>query len=417
MRHFYKLSCLCVSAVLFAACSGASIDPPGSARLALPNIGTQPEPHEPADSNYKILTSFKSTYAGRYPNGGLLDVNGGLYGTTEEGGTFGLGNVFSITTNGKEKVLHSFTAVLDGVGPQGTFIDVKGTLYGMTPGGGAYGWGTVYGITTSGAEKVLHNFGAPSSEDAEEGISPVFVYVGRRLYGLTNVGGKSGSGTVFTVTTNGVEKVLYSFYGPYSSGASPAGGLLYLDGLFYGTTTSGGTNRDGVSKPPCFTICEYVYGTVFSVTKAGTEKALVTFVGSNGGDPEAGLTDVNGTLYGTTSAYYGYFEGTVFSITTSGYLKTLHKFGSAYDGNGSVAPLLNVKGTLYGTTSAGGAYGEGTVFSVSITGNETVLHSFGYGSDGATPLAGLIDVKGKLYGTTSAGGAYNNGTVFALKLR
>ncbi|MGA8325772.1 MAG: hypothetical protein WB757_06785 [Candidatus Cybelea sp.] len=42
-------------------------------------------------------------------------------------------------------------------------------------------------------------------------------------------------------------------------------------------------------------------GTVFSVTPSGIEAVLYSFSGgSDGKNPESGLIDVNGTLYGTT---------------------------------------------------------------------------------------------------------------------
>jgi uncharacterized repeat protein (TIGR03803 family) len=34
-------------------------------------------------------------------------------------------------------------------------------MYGTTSGGGAFGYGTVYKITTDGKEKLLYSFGAP----------------------------------------------------------------------------------------------------------------------------------------------------------------------------------------------------------------------------------------------------------------
>ena len=59
------------------------------------------------------------------------------------------------------------------------------------------------------------------------------------------------------------------------------------DGSFYCTTTSGGTNGG--------------YGTVFKVTTNGTLTALASFAGTNGSDPQAGLTLGNdGNFYGTT---------------------------------------------------------------------------------------------------------------------
>lgn len=154
---------------------------------------------------------------------------------------------------------------------------------------------------------------------------------------------------------------------------------------------------------------------MFSIPTTGTEKVLYDLCCDEGAGPFAGLININGTLYGTTSYKGPYYGGAAFSITAAGSPTLLHTFGSGTDGSTSAAPLLNVKGTLYGATSAGGAYGKGTVFSMSLTGaDEKVLHSFGSGSDGATPLAGLVNVKGTLYGTTSSGGKYGKGTVFAL---
>jgi uncharacterized repeat protein (TIGR03803 family) len=82
----------------------------------------------------------------------------------------------------------------------------------------------------------------------------------------------------------------------------------------------------------------------------------------------------------------------------------LHSFGDTPDGNDPNAGLINVNGTLYGTTSLGGAKNAGTVFSVTTTGNEKVLHSFAGGSDGKYPNAGLMNVNGTLYGTSLQGG-------------
>jgi uncharacterized repeat protein (TIGR03803 family) len=94
----------------------------------------------------------------------------------------------------------------------------------------------------------------------------------------------------------------------------------------------------------------------------------------------------------------------------------LHSFGNGTDGSEPyAAALTNVVGTLYGTTWQGGGYGGGTVFSIDpSTGAEIILHSFGSGADGAKPYAELINVNGTLYGTTWQGGTYGGGTVFSL---
>jgi uncharacterized repeat protein (TIGR03803 family) len=120
--------------------------------------------------------------------------------------------------------------------------------------------------------------------------------------------------------------------------------------------------------------------------------------------PNAGLINVNNTLYGTTYGGGAYDDGTVFSITTSGKTTVLHSFGMTGDGEYPNAGLFNVNGTLYGTTFEGGGETEGgTVFAITTSGKETVLHRFTGSGDGEYPNAGLIDVGGTLYGTTPAG--------------
>jgi uncharacterized repeat protein (TIGR03803 family) len=149
----------------------------------------------------------------------------------------------------------------------------------------------------------------------------------------------------------------------------------------------------------------------------------------DGTRPAAGLLDVNGTLYGTTSGGGIRGKGTIYRITTSGAYKALYRFRGGSDGlDPQSSGLLNVKGTLYGTTEFGGdgsgcyassRAGCGTVYSVSTSGTEKVLYAFQGGSDGAFPLAaGLIAVNGTLYGTTGTGGnqsCYDGcGTVFSV---
>ena len=61
--------------------------------------------------------------------------------------------------------------------------------------------------------------------------------------------------------------------------------------------------------------------------------------------------------------------------------KLLHSFGSSSrDGVNPYAGLTYVNGSLYGTTSAGGTYGLGTVFSITPQG-EKVRHAFGSSSN------------------------------------
>ncbi len=67
-----------------------------------------------------------------------------LYGTApgDQGGT-----IFSMTTDGTEKNLHVFGGK-DGSKPLAGLIDVNGIFYGTTEVGGVYNVGTVFSITT-----------------------------------------------------------------------------------------------------------------------------------------------------------------------------------------------------------------------------------------------------------------------------
>lgn len=370
----------------------------------------------PQGLTYQVLYRFRDHGRdGARPQASLIDVNGTLYGTTQSGGAKGRGTVFSVTTTGTEKVLHSFGRGFDGFSPFASLVNVNGTLYGTTESGGANDHGTVFSVTTDGTEKVLYSFGGGS-----DGADPTadLVNVKGTLYGTTLLGGSrcsgSGCGTVFSITTAGEEKVLYSFGGG-SDGASPIAGLVNVTGTLYGTTGGGGT----------YCITSRTCGTVFSVTTAGTEKVLHRFAGGSDGIlPAAGLVDVKDILYGTTESGGGNGCGAgcgiVYSISTGGTEKVLYSFRDGSDGADPVASLIEVGDRLYGTTDGYTFGSNGTIFSVTTTGREKVLYNFGGGTDGADPGAALISVNGTLYGTTSSGGGYGCkrlgycGTVFAL---
>ena len=94
-----------------------------------------------------ILYDFTSgAIDGRAPTGLLLDGSI-LYGTTELGGLYDSGTVYSLNTNGTGfSLLHTFTGITGGYRPQGNMSLDGTTLYGTTVGFG----GTVYTIETNG---------------------------------------------------------------------------------------------------------------------------------------------------------------------------------------------------------------------------------------------------------------------------
>ncbi|MBV8149789.1 MAG: hypothetical protein JO092_11895 [Candidatus Eremiobacteraeota bacterium] len=436
---------------LFAACGGSQL--PISAPGATPQTSTV-VPARAGAGLTRLAWSHQVLYAfdlqpqnegSGEPLGGLLDVNGTLYGTTYygTGGPRGrkcpearsCGTVYSLTTTGEYKTLHAFHGgARDGALPRAGLIDVNGTLYGTTESGGSgCGCGTVYSISTSGAEKALYSFAGGS-----DGANPTqgdLLYMKGTLYGTTSKGGSSGCssgegcGTVYSVTTSGKEKVLHSF-GSGDDGADPEWGLINVKGKMYGTTVGGGAHL-------CGSVVSRGCGTVYRISTSGVEKVLYSFAGgSDGATPYGGLIDVEGMLYGTTAlggagACGGTQSscGTVYSITTTGQEKVLHSFQGGSHGLNPVGSLIGVNGKLYGVTAGTiaiaplrGASGKaldrcgmscGTVFSVTTTGEEKALYRFAGGADGYQPDAALINVNGTLYGTTYYGGK-GWGTIFAL---
>ncbi len=228
--------------------------------------------------------------------------------------------------------------------------------------------------------------------------------VGSTLYGTTATGGATWSGG--TSGDGAVFSIATSGGNPTtlcsfngSNGEWPEAGLTFVGSTLYGTAAVGGANNEG---------------TVFSIaTSGGSPTTLCTFNGGNGAWPLAGFTLNGSTLYGTT-ANGGNGDGTVFSIATSGgSLKTLCSFNSS-SGETPFAGLTVNGSTLYGTTRYGGADGDGTVFSIATSGGSpTTLCSFN-SSNGQYAQASLTLNGSTLYGTTYYGGGNGDGTVFSI---
>lgn len=231
---------------------------------------------------------------------GVIALNGLLYGTAQNGGTHGDGTIFSVDpATGKETTLYNFLGGTE-IAFAVDLIPFNNQLYGASVFGGtsdackipiATGCGTIFRSTLGGKVQVLY-----SLKGGTDGAWPTYLTpVGDTLYGVSGYGGgvgcatstSSGCGTIFEVSKDGVEKVLYRFKGGARDGSAPSGPLTLVNGIFYDTTSGGGAKGAG---------------TIFSVTTSGTERVLYSFAGgSDGSTPGGGITDVDGTLYGVTS--------------------------------------------------------------------------------------------------------------------
>jgi uncharacterized repeat protein (TIGR03803 family) len=370
---------------------------------------------------YNVLHTFDGNDGANPASVLIRDVEGNLYGTSQDGGT--AGTVFKLSKTGKLITLYRFKGGADGDGPASLIRDAQGNLYGATTlgGNGACkfgGCGTVFKLSKTGKESVLYTFtGWP------DGAYPNGVIRDAKgdLYGTTLNGGSGhngycslngvpyGCGTVFKVDASGKETVLHKFTDNADGGYPEAGLIQDAEGNLFGTAGGGG----GLG---CFHGC----GVVFKLNKAGKQSVLYRFKGgSDGANPYAGLIqDAEGNLYGTTYGGGAHGQGTVFRLSKTGKETVLYSFcrksGCADGANPFAGVMQDAQGNLYGTTLGGGAFSDcinggcGTLFKLDTEGEETVLHNFTGGADGGNPYAGVTqDRHGSLYGTTYYGGNIN----------
>jgi uncharacterized repeat protein (TIGR03803 family) len=197
---------------------------------------------------------------GRNPFAVLIQgIDGNLYGTALEGGAKGFGTVFKITPSGNLTTLHSFctqSGCPDGQFPQTGLVQASNrNFYGTTITGGAYGDGTIFEITPTGKLTTIYNVCSQSGcPDGNYLYASLIQATDGNLYGIMDVGGANGSGTIFKITLSGTLTTLYNFCSQSGcpDGQYPSGGLIQdTDGNLYGTTADGGANG---------------YGTVFSLS-------------------------------------------------------------------------------------------------------------------------------------------------------
>jgi uncharacterized repeat protein (TIGR03803 family) len=348
-----------------------------------------------------ILYSFKGGRDGSGPNSRLfVDSEGNFYGTTGGGGLRDMGTVFKLTRR-KNTVLHFFKGGSDGAFPRGDLLGFSipglpgATVVGTTVIGGEHNLGTVFEVTSDGDETVLYSF--TGGADGANPMAGLLMDQAGKLYGTTSAGGDFGFGTVFELKGKSV-KVLHAFKDRHD-GASPVSKpVVDSHGNLIGTTQSGG-GRDG---------------TIYMLTPTTRKlKALHSFLPSRDGTDAtlSEFTDTPGVIYGTAIGGGPGHAGTAFRLTP----KT-RKFEVvfAFDGKRLGANPVGSLAGFCGVTVQGGARGGGTVFRLNAdSGTARVLHSFGAVGDGLEPGAGLIeDEVGNVFGTTRQGGQFGNGTVF-----
>ena len=198
---------------------------------------------------FKVLHNFCSLTNcadGESPQSAPIQgTDGNFYGTATYGGTKNGGVIYKLTPSGVYTVLHNFCFApncADGWQPDSIVQDASGDFLGVTSNGGNYGAGIAFKLTSTGHYTPLHSF-SPSA------VLPLWgAALGSdgNLYGRTMGSGLLNSGTLFEVTPSGAYTNLWTFT-DCLTGCDPFYGGLYqgTNGVFYGTTIGGGTYSAG----------------------------------------------------------------------------------------------------------------------------------------------------------------------------
>jgi uncharacterized repeat protein (TIGR03803 family) len=153
-----------------------------------------------------VIYSFNGGSDGSQPADIAVDTDGTIFGLAEAGGALKHGTIFQLSQVNHiwhESVIYNFRGGADGQRPIGLHLNqIDGILYGTTEKGGSFGQGTVFSLTPSGAswvETILHSFGA-AGDGAQPGARVTQDNGKGVLYGTTTYGGQFDSGTIYQIT-------------------------------------------------------------------------------------------------------------------------------------------------------------------------------------------------------------------------
>jgi len=242
----------------------------------------------------------------------VFDPAGDMFGTTIGGGRYREGTIFEITAAGAFQKLYDFCSVgncADGNLPGTLLFASSGALYGTTEAGGTYQGGTLFTIVPGGSFTTLYSFCSLAA--CADGYRPGAMLAQGAdgdIYGTTAAGGTTKSGTAFQWTLGGTLQTIYTFCSQpaCADGSNPQAGLVTApDGSFYGAASGGGVNGGGA---------------LYDLTTTGTFTQVYAFCAqancADGSAPAAVPTlGSDGNLYGTTSSGGEYDDGTVYQIT------------------------------------------------------------------------------------------------------
>jgi uncharacterized repeat protein (TIGR03803 family) len=318
-------------------------------------------------------------------------------------GFFAVGFVFSLASNRLSgqtvRDIHDFNCSTEGCGaiPAGLLAQGRdGNIYGTTQSGPGNDYGTVFRITPSGHSIItLYTFDLTNGAEPQGGLT---LGPDRNFYGTTSFG-QNTNGSIFKITSDGSLTILHIFTGG-TDGSTPATPpVLGNDGNFYGNA-EGGFEATG-----------------YRISSTGDYEVLTGSIPGGGQPSAPLMQALDGNFYSTSYSGGTNDAGTVYRMSPAGAVTIIYNFDSTHGGWGYAPVVQDDEGNLYGAEAEGGKLDGGDVFKVTSRGKLTVLHNFvnrDY-NHGSVPVGGVVlATDGKLYGSAYRGGPENGGSLFNL---
>lgn len=366
------------------------------------------DPALPTGSNTTIIKMLDAADGGTANNNEMIVYNNKLYGCLYNGGTNIGGVIFEVNPIGNVYTrLASFEYTSTGRQPLGKLVQNGSKFLGLCNVGGVTGTGTVFEWDPANPATIVrkYSFGANNFDNPVNPGSTLAAF-GSKFYAVTYDGSFVNQGALFEydpATSNVTKKLTFN---AAENGRIPYGRPVLLDGKLYGTCQQGPQEIFGTP-----------YGCLWSYdpqTSTYSRKFIFdnTSGAANGRNPTSSPMAYNGKLYGVTANGGISDIGVLYEYNpaTSGYVK---KDMQPIGGSFPIGEPTAYNNKLYGMTSANGTGNNGIIYSYDpATGTLAKLYDV-QNSGGLTPSGGFAVYNNKLYGTTSGGGANNNGAIIA----
>jgi uncharacterized repeat protein (TIGR03803 family) len=329
---------------------------------------------EPVNNAYTKKKDFSDSDDGVNPSGTLTYAGGKFYGMTSSGGISGYGVIFewdpATNVYSKKKEFNG----VDGAYPRGSLTFANGKVYGMTNYGGSSDKGVIFEW-----DPTNNVYTKKKDFNNTDGSYPLgsLTFANSKFYGMTNGGGSSSYGVIFEwdpITNDYVKKKEFN----RPDGFNPGDKLTYAGGKFYGVTNSGGMVSAGSSGYGVLFEWD-------PASNAYTKKKEFSFTDGDGSYPSGGLTYSNGKFYGITTGGGSNYDGVIFEWDPASNVYTKKMEFNSSDGRYPTGSLTYSNGKFYGMTDRGGSNNLGVIFEWDPVTNVYTKKADFNGTNGAYP--------------------------------